>query len=86
MQAPTPTKEHHLVVVALRTDDEHARRRLDTILAAAASYDDPPDTAPYVLAKGVNELVASDLDRLAAMIGWDAVRGLNLGVDMVGAA
>jgi hypothetical protein len=78
--------EHHLVLVALRSDDKHAKRRLDTILAAAASYDDPADTESFVTAKPVSELVASDLDRLAAIIGWDGVRGLNLGVDVVSEA
>ena len=75
--------EHALVLVALRTEDEHAKRRLDTILAAAASYENPPDTSPCVFACPVGELVAEDLDRLAGFIGWDGVRGLNLGVDVV---
>jgi hypothetical protein len=75
--------EHALVIVALRTDDEHIKRRLDTILACAASYENPPDTSPCVFAMPVGELVASDLDRLAEFIGWDGVRGLNLGADVV---
>jgi hypothetical protein len=75
--------QHHLVVVALRTDDEHAQRRLSTILAAASSYEVPPDTEATVVARPVGELVASDLDRLASIIGWDCVHRLNLDVDVV---
>jgi hypothetical protein len=75
-------KRHALVLVALRTDDEHIQRRLNAVLGVAATYDQPPNTEPHVYAKPVDDLVPADLDGLAAFIGWDGVRRLNLGADV----
>lgn len=66
-----------LLLVAVRTDQHNIKRRMEMILAGA----DPsqPGSNAEVFAKPVDELVAQDLDRLAAIIGWPAVRRLNVG-------
>jgi hypothetical protein len=66
-----------LLVVALKTDQPNIERRLRTILAAAEATQ--PDSETVVWARPVDELVAVDLDALAAIVGWDAVSRLRVG-------
>jgi hypothetical protein len=68
--------ERALVLVALNTDQPDIKRRLDLILAAARPLDAVGEA--NVWAKGVDELLASDLHLLAAIIGWEAVRRLGI--------
>jgi hypothetical protein len=72
--------EKGLLVIACRVDNaDEIRKRVETVLAVAATYDRPPDTTPVAWAKPLSELVASDLDLLAALVGWRAVEDLNAG-------
>jgi hypothetical protein len=66
-----------LLVVALKTDQPNIRRRLETILAASEPVE--PDTEPVAWAKSLDDLVASDLDALATLVGWRAVERLRVG-------
>lgn len=66
-----------LLIVALKTDQPNIERRLRTILAATEPLE--PDTEPVAWAKALDELVASDLDALAALVGWQAVERLRVG-------
>lgn len=72
-----------LLIVVLKTDQPLIKRRLDMILAAAEPTQ--PDTEPCVWAKATHELVAADLDALAALIGWEAVERLRVGAASAGA-
>ena len=66
-----------LLVVALKTDQPNIEPRLRTILAAAEPV--APDTEPVAWAKPLGTLTASDLDALAALVGWRAVERLRVG-------
>ena len=72
-----------LLIVALKTDQPHIKRRLDAILAASEPVQ--PDTEPVAWAKPVDELIAADLDALAALTGWKAVERLRVGDVTAGA-
>lgn len=71
-----------LLIVALRTDQPDVERRLRTIVAAAQPIDIQTEACAH--AQPVSELTAGDLDRLAAIIGWDAVDRLNVGAVAAG--
>ena len=72
--------ERGLLLVAVRVDHPaEVRRRIETVLAVAATYERPAETEAAVWCKSLGELVASDLDALAGLIGWDATRRLNVG-------
>lgn len=66
-----------LLLVAIRTNDENIKRRMELVLAVADTFE--ADTCPSVYAKPVSDLVADDADHLAHFIGWDGLRGLNIG-------
>jgi hypothetical protein len=68
-----------LLVVALKTDQPNIERRLKTILAAGEPVDPLCHTEPVAWANSVDDLVAADLDALAALVGWDAVSRLRVG-------
>lgn len=68
-----------LLIVALKTDQPNIERRLKTILAAAEPVDPLCHTEPVAWANLVDDLVAADLDALAALVGWDAVSRLRVG-------
>ena len=69
-----------LLLVAIRVDHpDDIQRRMNAVLALASTYDRPPNTTPVAWCKSQSELVASDLDHLAALVGWEAVRDLNVG-------
>jgi len=70
-------RDEILLLVALKTDQANIQRRLTTILAAAEPA--VVDSEAHVWAKPVGELVAADLDALAAIVGWDAVSRLRVG-------
>lgn len=66
-----------LLIVAIKTDQPDIARRMTTILAAAQPVEG--DTQPVAWAKAVDDLVAADLDALAALVGWEAVSRLRVG-------
>lgn len=70
----SPTPPRALVIVALTTHQSDVERRL-----RAACELGGPQAEAQVSAKFVDELVAADLDALAALIGWDAVSRLRVG-------
>ena len=69
-----------LLVLALKVD---ATRLEPTVKATLGAAVDPlvryTDSEAHVYAKQVDDLVAADLDALAALIGWDAVQRLRVG-------
>ncbi len=82
-----------LVVVALRAYEQEVAEKIQAILRAAKPVDDPPETEGHVWYRRVRlysseapdtaqegELTVADLDRLAAIIGWEAVERLNVGL------
>lgn len=85
--------EKCLVLVALRAEEHEVAEKIQAILKTAAPTADPPDTEAHVwyrwvrLSSGTetpiaeaHELSVADLDRLAAIIGWEAVERLNVGL------
>lgn len=73
-------RQEFLLVLALKVD---ATRLEPTVKATLGAAVDPlvryTDSEAHVYAKQVDDLVAADLDALAALIGWDAVQRLRVG-------
>lgn len=66
-----------IVLIGVRTDAPGIAPRIQAALELARPTGDPAGQ-PFAWAKAVDELTAEDVDRIAAIAGWDVVDRLGI--------